>query len=166
LCRRPGGSGGRGPPRGPCFRRFHRDLRNRDCRRSRRLCLRRRGSRLLRLRRGRFRRRSRGRRSPRCRCRRRRSLRWRSCRLRQCDSGEAEQHERRAAQQQQTPAMDRHHTPPFLTETIRQSRPSTHDGESSAAWGIGLALARRERGPRPQSMSGDGRCARAEQRGV
>jgi hypothetical protein len=55
--------------------------------------------------------------------------------------------------------------PTSLTGTTRQPRRSTHPAKPrrmgnrpGARW--------RESAPRPQSMSGDGRCARAEQRGV
>jgi hypothetical protein len=54
---------------------------------------------------------------------------------------------------------------PSLTGTTRQPRRSTHPGENSAGWGIGPTLAAREQSE-TRSMSGDGRCARAEQRGV
>jgi len=136
-CRRPRRSGGSGAPRRPRFRRFHRDLRNRERRRDRGLCLRRLGSGRRRLRRGRFRRGGWGRRSLRRRRRRWRTFRRRCRRLRRRDAGEAEQHERRAAQQKRTPPMDRHHTPHILdgndpsAPTIYASGETTPHGESA-----------------------------------
>src|SRR5262245_60981374 len=54
--------------------------------------------------------------------------------------------------------------PTSLTETTRKLRRTTHPGKNSTGWRLrpGPSLARERSETR--SMSGDGRCARAEQR--